>query len=173
MRPQGSEAATAAGGGAAEGQSFRDQFGGGGALGEMALTIVSTQVPTGDAPICDVMLEPYIVIKEGDGPGTRCHVPDEGCLESGARFRLRSRWFRAMMHRGSAVCSVHPDREAAIQCLLCLRAHAPTPLSFHCSPDCLKEHWHLHKDNYHVRQYQNGGAQGGRRSSPLSLFFGG
>ncbi|CAD7705110.1 unnamed protein product [Ostreobium quekettii] len=134
----------------------------------MSLTIVSTQVPTGDAPICDVMLEPYIVIKEGDGPGTRCHVPDEGCLESTSRFRLRSRWFRAMIHRGSAVCNVHPDREAAIQCLLCLRAHAPVPLSFHCGPECLKEHWHLHRDNYHLRHYQNGGIENGYTSNGSS-----
>ena len=82
------------------------------------MTIVSAKVPTGDAPICDVMLEPYVVLKEEESPVTTCHVPDEGCPESSGRFRLRSRWFRAMMHRGSAVCNIHPDREASIQCLL-------------------------------------------------------
>jgi hypothetical protein len=43
---------------------------------------------------------------------------------------------------------VHPEREATLQCLVCLRCKVPTHLSYHCGVPCLKRHWNLHKD-YH------------------------
>ena len=47
------------------------------------------------------------------------------------------------------VCSVHPDREATLQCTVCLRLRVAQHLSYHCSVECLKSHWHLHKE-YHT-----------------------
>lgn len=49
------------------------------------------------------------------------------------------------------MCSVHPEREAGLQCMVCLRCKVPTHLSYHCSVDCLKSHWNLHKE-YHKQQ---------------------
>ena len=46
----------------------------------------------------------------------------------------------------SQVCWAHPEKEAAIQCILCLRCKADVKKSYHCSADCLREHWHFHKD---------------------------
>lgn len=58
---------------------------------------------------------------------------------------------RSTYPRGGAVCSVHPEREASLQCMVCLRCKVPTHLSYHCSVECLKSHWNLHKD-YHKQQ---------------------
>lgn len=38
------------------------------------------------------------------------------------------------------------DREATIQCILCLRAKCETRKSFTCSTDCLRQHWGVHKE---------------------------
>ena len=45
------------------------------------------------------------------------------------------------------------DREATLQCILCLRAKVDLRKSYSCSTDCLRQHWGLHRD-LHV----NGGA---------------
>jgi CCR4-NOT transcription complex subunit 6 len=46
---------------------------------------------------------------------------------------------------------VHPEKEAAIQCILCLRCKVDTKKSYHCSTECLKEHWAFHKD-FHTQE---------------------
>ena len=46
------------------------------------------------------------------------------------------------VRRGSAP----QDREATIQCILCLRAKCETRKSFTCSTDCLRQHWGVHKE---------------------------
>lgn len=52
-------------------------------------------------------------------------------------------------------CWVHPDKEAAIQCILCLRCKVDTKKSYHCSPECLREHWAFHRD-FHQQSRENG-----------------
>ena len=47
------------------------------------------------------------------------------------------------------------DREATLQCVLCLRARVEQRKSYSCSTDCLRQHWGEHK-NLH---------QNGRKSS--------
>ena len=46
-------------------------------------------------------------------------LPEEG--QGGARFCLRFRWYRSVVQRSGANCWIHPDREATLQCVLCLR----------------------------------------------------
>lgn len=41
------------------------------------------------------------------------------------------------------------DREATLQCILCLRAKVELRKSFTCSTDCLRQHWNVHK-NLHL-----------------------
>ena len=53
------------------------------------------------------------------------------------------------------VCWVHPEKEAHIQCILCLRCKADIKKSYHCSPECLREHWPFHKD-FHLNSRLNG-----------------
>ena len=53
-------------------------------------------------------------------------------------------------------CWVHPEKEAAIQCILCLRCKVDTKKSYHCSPECLREHWAFHRD-FHQQSRENGG----------------
>ena len=94
-----------------------------------------------------VTVEPYVVCRRADAT-TTCtaeDVPEEG-LDSQSRFALRFRWYRSVVNRGGAVCWVHGDREATLQCVLCLRAKVDVRKSFHCSTDCLRRHWGLHKE---------------------------
>lgn len=82
------------------------------------LSVASARLPTGDAPVCGVPLIPYVLIHRGDAPGAVAgdEVPEEGSAAAGdTRFSLRFRWYRSIMHRGSALCWIHPDREAKLQ----------------------------------------------------------
>ncbi|GAX83499.1 hypothetical protein CEUSTIGMA_g10924.t1 [Chlamydomonas eustigma] len=115
----------------------------------------SLRLPTSEGVFCGVTLEPYVVIKRENGVQLGLEdIPEDGSPEG--TFQLRSRWYRSTIPRGGAVCSPHPEREASLQCTICLRLKVPQHLSYHCSVECLKSHWHLHKE-YH-KQFQSTGA---------------
>lgn len=121
----------------------------------MAVSLVSVRLPTGDTPICNVTLEPYVLIKRGDSTVTADDIPEEGSGEG--LIQLRSRWYRSYIPtRGSAVCSVHPDKEATIQCTVCLRSKVAQHLSYHCSIECFRNNWTQHRE-YHRQALANGG----------------
>ena len=44
------------------------------------------------------------------------------------------------------LCCALQDREATLQCILCLRAKVELRKSYSCSTDCLRQHWSLHRD---------------------------
>lgn len=112
------------------------------------------KLSTYEGVFCGVTLEPYIVVKRDNNAVVAVEdIPDEGSAEG--VYQLRSRWYRSTIPRGGAVCSVHPDREATLQCTVCLRLKVGQHLSYHCSVDCLKSHWHLHKE-YHSIALANG-----------------
>ena len=62
-------------------------------------------------------------------------------------------------------CQVHGDTEATLQCVLCLRAKVDLRKSYHCSTDCFRKHWHLHRD-LHGQPSQRNGAVSGSNSLP-------
>ncbi len=119
----------------------------------MSVSVVSARLPTGDTPVCNVTLEPYVLIKRGDTTVTADDVPPEGSPEPG--LQLRSRWYRSSLPRGGAVCSVHPEREASVQCTVCLRCKVAVHLSFHCSAECFRSSWQQHRE-YHRTAHANG-----------------
>lgn len=121
----------------------------------MAFQVHSAKLPTGDTPICGVTLDPYVLVKRVEGSVVSGDdVPQEG---SDGVYQLRSRWYRSTTPKGGSLnCNVHPDREAGAQCLICLRSKVPVHLSYHCSAECMKSNWHLHKD-YHKQYMTNGG----------------
>lgn len=125
-----------------------------------SFTIVSTRLPAGDTPVCGVTLEPYVLIRKADTNSTVAadDSPEEGA--SDARYLLKSRWYRSVTSRGGAVCWIHPDNSAIIQCILCLRTKCDVRKSYHCSSECLKQHWHMHKE-MHEQSRQNGGESNG------------
>ena len=47
---------------------------------------------------------------------------------------------------------IHPDREATVQCILCLRSRAEVRKSFHCTPECLQRHWPQHRQLHEQRR---------------------
>eukprot|EP00210_Caulerpa_lentillifera_P005163 g4935.t1 len=136
----------------------------------MSCAIASVRIPAGDQPVCGVRLDPYILIKDDSANIVPANsIPDESNdLTNGEpepSVVLRSRWYRQATSIEDCVCSVHPDRPASVQCVLCLKHRVPINLSFHCSGECLKAHWAHHRYNHNrylrlaQEQYmQNGGA---------------
>lgn len=119
----------------------------------MSVSIVSARLPTGDTPVCNVTLEPYVLIKRGETTVTADDIPEEGSPEPG--LQLRSRWYRSSISRGGAVCSVHPDKEATVQCTVCLRSKVAVHLSYHCTAECFRSSWQQHRE-YHKQAHANG-----------------
>lgn len=119
----------------------------------MSVSIVSARLPTGDTPVCNVTLEPYVLIKRGETTVTADDIPEEGSPEPG--LQLRSRWYRSSIPRGGAVCSVHPDKEASVQCTICLKSKVAVHLSYHCTAECFRSSWQQHRE-YHRQAHANG-----------------
>ncbi len=94
------------------------------------------------------VLEPYVLVRKADNTTASTDIPEEG--SSDTRFSLRSRWYRSVVNRVGAVCWVHPEKEATIQCILCLRCKADIRKSYHCSKECLGEHWTFHRDFHQI-----------------------
>ncbi|MEW5318944.1 MAG: hypothetical protein WDW38_010124 [Sanguina aurantia] len=114
-----------------------------------------------DSVFCGVTLEPYVQVKRGESVVNSDDVPEEGSPDG--LYQLRSRWYRSSLPRGGAVCSIHPDREAGLQCVVCVRmrtAGQGQHLSYHCTAECLKSNWNLHRD-YHKQAPSNGGLENG------------
>ncbi len=142
-------------------------------------TIVTCVLPTSEGVFCGVSIEPYCLFRRGDNqPLNVEELPEEGSTPSGegGNFALRCRWYRSNLPRAGSFCSVHPEREASLQCMICVKCRVAQHLSYHCSPDCLKNHWHIHRD-YHKQQtshQSNGensdddGRRTGRRSRARS-----
>eukprot|EP00199_Chlamydomonas_sp_CCMP681_P000237 CAMPEP_0119108246 /NCGR_PEP_ID=MMETSP1180-20130426/13547_1 /TAXON_ID=3052 ORGANISM="Chlamydomonas cf sp, Strain CCMP681" /NCGR_SAMPLE_ID=MMETSP1180 /ASSEMBLY_ACC=CAM_ASM_000741 /LENGTH=547 /DNA_ID=CAMNT_0007093841 /DNA_START=156 /DNA_END=1799 /DNA_ORIENTATION=+ len=89
------------------------------------------------------------MLRRGEQPIICDDVPEEG--SSDGFYQQRHRWYRHAIPRGGTFCSVHPEKEATLQCMVCARLRVAAHLSYHCSPECLKSHWHLHRD-YHKQQ---------------------
>ena len=118
-----------------------------------SFTVLSVKLPAGEYPVCGVALEPYVQCRRENQAAAPEEVPEEG--QAGARYALRFRWYRSVVQRSGANCWIHPDREATLQCVLCLRCKVDIRKSYHCTPSCLKQHWHWHKE-LHEQRRQNG-----------------
>lgn len=127
----------------------------------MAYTIIAARLPLGDVPVCGVTVEPYIQLRRLDTNQTAQveELPEESSEgdAGSSRYVLRSLWSRSVVQgRAQAYCSIHPEREAGLQCTLCLRAkHAiPTHKSYHCSVKCFTQHWRVHKEMHERAEAQ-------------------
>ncbi|KIZ06613.1 CCR4-NOT transcription complex subunit6 [Monoraphidium neglectum] len=127
------------------------------------ISIVSVRLPTGDTPVSTVTLEPYVLLKRGETVQSAEDMPSEGDPAGASPWQLRSRWFRSSIPRGGAVCSVHPEKEATIQCTVCLRSKVAQHLSYHCSPECFRSSWAQHQE-YHRQAAANFAALGPRNA---------
>ncbi len=65
------------------------------------------------------------------------------------------------------VRQIHGDTEATLQCVLCLRAKVDVRKSYHCSTDCFRKHWHLHRDLHGQPAQRNGANLLGMLSSQV------
>ena len=120
----------------------------------MAFTVISLKLVGSEYPVAGVALDPWVQCRRDSSlTATVEDFPEEG--QAGARFCLRVRWYRSVVQRAGANCWIHPDREATLQCVLCLRCKVDTRKSYHCSSECLRQHWQWHKE-LHEQRRQNG-----------------
>uniref|UniRef100_A0A7S2X3A0 Carbon catabolite repressor protein n=1 Tax=Chloropicon roscoffensis TaxID=1461544 RepID=A0A7S2X3A0_9CHLO len=84
---------------------------------------------------------------------------------------LRSRWYRCLGGRTGAFCSRHPDLEATVQCLGCVKLNVPISRSYFCSTQCFAQSWPEHKKLLKQYEEENNGKSSGRKRSESS--FGG
>lgn len=53
--------------------------------------------------------------------------------------------YRVQSDKKVAICSVHPSKEATLQCLGCLKTKVPVTKSYHCSTKCFTDAWQHHR----------------------------
>mmetsp|Transcript_13707 Transcript_13707/g.18821 ORF Transcript_13707/g.18821 Transcript_13707/m.18821 type:complete len:566 (+) Transcript_13707:94-1791(+) len=110
------------------------------------LTILKTYLPT-ETPIIGCQLKPYVLLRRADSTV----FTDDGLdgIPGEDNTRLKSRWYRSGGARKDAVCVIHTNEPATIQCVGCLRAKVPIQKSYHCSQKCFLSSWPDHK-NWHA-----------------------
>ncbi|KAL6771168.1 hypothetical protein ACKKBF_B34205 [Auxenochlorella protothecoides x Auxenochlorella symbiontica] len=127
---------------------------------------------TPDTPVCGVPLEPYVLARRADtSTVTGGDLPAEGATD--ARFSIKYRWYRSVVTKSGQVCWAHSDREATVQCILCLRSRVDIRKSYHCSPECMREHWHFHREFHRGGRGENGAGGGEPPRAPTPAPHGG
>jgi CCR4-NOT transcription complex subunit 6 len=130
------------------------------------LTLLKTHLQA-DTPIVGCELKPYILLRRSDLTVTTDDVP-ESSADAGAG--LKWRWYRSGSSRKTATCSVHNGEAATLQCLQCLKAKVPVYKSFHCSSECLINHWPEHK-HLHLHPSAAGAATAEEEEAASQSFY--
>ncbi|KAL3623796.1 Carbon catabolite repressor protein 4 1 [Castilleja foliolosa] len=105
------------------------------------LSLLRVHLPS-DIPIVGCELTPYVLLKRPNKSPTTEDVtelnPVDGCF-------LRYKWYRVQSDRNVAVCSIHPTKQATVQCLLCVKAKISISKSYHCTSKCFLGTWKQHR----------------------------
>ncbi|GJP85480.1 hypothetical protein CLOP_g15576 [Closterium sp. NIES-67] len=105
------------------------------------LSVLRVHLPS-DIPIAGCELCPYVLLRKPDGTITTEDIPDTNPIDG---YYIRCRWYRVQSDKRVAVCSVHPNEPATLQCLGCVKAKLPIARSYHCSPLCFQSAWPRHR----------------------------
>eukprot|EP00897_Mesotaenium_endlicherianum_P005897 jgi/Mesen1/5335/ME000267S04483 len=111
------------------------------------LSVLRVHLPS-DIPIAGCELSPYVLLRKSDGGITTDDIPEGNPIDG---YFIRCRWYRVQSDKRVAVCSIHPTETATLQCLGCVKAKLPVSKSYHCTPQCFRDSWRLHK-SMHVRE---------------------
>ncbi|KAL0724697.1 hypothetical protein Bca4012_039296 [Brassica carinata] len=105
------------------------------------LSVIRVHLPS-EIPIVGCELTPYVLLRRPDNTATTDDVPESSPLEG---HFLKYRWYRVQSDKKVAVCSIHPSKEATLQCLGCLKTKVPVAKSYHCSTKCFTDAWQHHR----------------------------
>ncbi|CAI7853455.1 unnamed protein product, partial [Closterium sp. NIES-53] len=105
------------------------------------LSVLRVHLPS-DIPIAGCELCPYVLLRKPDGTITTEDIPDTNPIDG---YYIRCRWYRVQSDKRVAVCSVHGNEPATLQCLGCVKAKLPIARSYHCSPLCFQAAWPRHR----------------------------
>ncbi|RID54486.1 hypothetical protein BRARA_G01804 [Brassica rapa] len=105
------------------------------------LSVIRVHLPS-EVPIVGCELTPYVLLRRPDKTATTDDVPESSPLEG---HFLKYRWYRVQSDKKVAICSVHPSREATLQCLGCIKTKVPVTKSYHCSTKCFTDAWQHHR----------------------------
>ena len=87
---------------------------------EGSLSIVRATLQC-DTPISGVELSPYVMCRRRDGRTTTEDIAEGSATALEEGYYTRCVWQRSTGHRKVPVCTVHPDRKATVQCMMCLK----------------------------------------------------
>lgn len=105
------------------------------------LSVIRVHLPS-EVPIVGCELTPYVLLRRPDKTATTDDVPESAPLEG---HFLKYRWYRVQSDKKVAICSVHPSKEATLQCLGCIKTKVPVTKSYHCSTKCFTDAWQHHR----------------------------
>lgn len=105
------------------------------------LSVIRVHLPS-EVPIVGCELTPYVLLRRPDKTATTDDVPESSPLDG---HFLKYRWYRVQSDKKVAICSVHPSREATLQCLGCIKTKVPVTKSYHCSTKCFTDAWQHHR----------------------------
>ncbi|CAI5479834.1 unnamed protein product [Closterium sp. Yama58-4] len=105
------------------------------------LSVLRVHLPS-DIPIAGCELCPYVLLRKPDGTITTEDIPETNPIDG---YYIRCRWYRVQSDKRVAVCSVHGNEPATLQCLGCVKAKLPIARSYHCSPLCFQAAWPRHR----------------------------
>ena len=128
----------------------------------MSVWVDRTTLEPGDTPILGLALTPRVTLRtDPDGAvrnGTvngltnykklsadQFREDGDGVELKAGEVALRSRWYRCLGGRTGAICSRHPDLEATMQCLVCVKLGVSISRSYFSSTQCFIEAWPEHK----------------------------
>ncbi|KAG2252257.1 hypothetical protein Bca52824_082393 [Brassica carinata] len=105
------------------------------------LSVIRVHLPS-EVPIVGCELTPYVLLRRPDNTATTDDVPESSPLDG---HFLKYRWYRVQSDKKVAICSVHPSKEATLQCLGCIKTKVPVTKSYHCSTKCFTDAWQHHR----------------------------
>ncbi|KAH0918920.1 hypothetical protein HID58_026580 [Brassica napus] len=105
------------------------------------LSVIRVHLPS-EVPIVGCELTPYVLLRRPDKTATTDDVPESAPLDG---HFLKYRWYRVQSDKKVAICSVHPSKEATLQCLGCIKTKVPVTKSYHCSTKCFTDAWQHHR----------------------------
>ncbi|KAJ6849542.1 carbon catabolite repressor protein 4-like protein 1-like [Iris pallida] len=105
------------------------------------LSVLRVHLPS-EIPIVGCEISPYVLLRLPDNSISHDDVPESAPVGG---YCIRYRWYRVHNDRKIAVCSVHPTKQATLQCLSCLKTKVLIAKSYHCSSRCFADAWQHHR----------------------------
>ncbi|WOL15232.1 carbon catabolite repressor protein [Canna indica] len=105
------------------------------------LTVLRVQLPS-DVSVVGCEIAPCVLL---GWPNGSISSDDVLQLYPHNKYSIMYKWYRDQGDQKAIVCSMHPNQQATLQCLVCLKEKVPIAKSYHCTTKCLSDAWQHHR----------------------------